>query len=185
MTRGVVRREHLEHLIRASANLSDDDDIIVVGSQAILGRYPDAPPAMLTSVDADLFPRNHPERAIAIEGAIGEGSPFHETFGYYAHGVGPETSKAPRGWEGRLVRISNENTRGARGWCLESHDLVLAKCVAGREKDWSFLDEALRHGLVEPDVLRSRLPLLPLDEERRATLARNVEARIASGDPGR
>ncbi len=180
-----MRREHLEHLIRASAHLADDDDIVVIGSQAILGLYPDAPPVMLTSIDADLFPRNHPDRAIAIEGAIGEGSPFHETFGYYAHGVGPETSKAPRGWEDRLVRLSNENTRGARGWCLEPHDVVLAKCVAGRVKDWSFLDEALGHGLVEPDVLRSLLPLLPIDEEHRATVARNVEARIASADPGR
>lgn len=180
-----MRREHLEHLIRASANIADDDDIVIVGSQAILGRYPDAPHPMLTSIDADLFPRNHPERAIAIEGAIGEGSPFHETFGYYAHGVGPETSKAPQGWEGRLVAISNENTRGARGWCLETHDLVLAKCAAGRDKDWSFLDEALEHGLVEPVVLRSLLPLLPLEEEHRATVARNLEARIALADSRR
>ncbi|MGI8593956.1 MAG: DUF6036 family nucleotidyltransferase [Solirubrobacteraceae bacterium] len=175
-----MRREHLEHLIRASADLADDDDIVVVGSQAILGRYPDAPSAMLTSVDGDLYPRNHPERAIAIEGAIGEGSPFHETFGYYAHGVGPETSKAPGGWEDRLITVSNENTRGARGWCLEPHDLVLSKCVAGREKDWSFLDEALRHRLVDADVLRSRLPLLPLDVEHRETVARSVEAWIVS-----
>ena len=29
-----------------------------------------------------------------IDGAIGEGSQFHQTYGYYAQGVGPET--APR-----------------------------------------------------------------------------------------
>ncbi len=28
------------------------------------------------------------------------------TFGYYAHGVGPETAKAPAGWEQRLVRVA-------------------------------------------------------------------------------
>jgi hypothetical protein len=31
-------------------------------------------------------------------GALGDGSPFHAAFGYYAHGVGPETAKAPAGW---------------------------------------------------------------------------------------
>ena len=33
-----------------------------------------------------------PELAELIEGAIGEGSPFHDQFGYYAQGVGPETA---------------------------------------------------------------------------------------------
>jgi hypothetical protein len=27
--------------------------------------------------------------------------PVHVTFGYYAHGVGPETAKAPAGWQER------------------------------------------------------------------------------------
>jgi len=174
-----MRREQLEHVIRACADLAADDDIVVVGSQAILAQHPDAPPALLVSVEADVFPRGHPDRADVIDGAIGEGSPFHATFGYYAHGVGPETAKAPAGWEQRLVPIANDNTRGATGWCLEAHDLVLSKVVAGREKDWSFVDAALRHGLVEPGELRARLPALPLEAARRADLARGLEAAIA------
>ena len=87
-----MQREQLEHVIRAAASIVDDDEIMVVGSQAVLGAHPAAPAALLRSVEADVFPRNHPDRAILIDGAIGEGSPFHETFGYYAHGVGPETA---------------------------------------------------------------------------------------------
>lgn len=174
-----MRRDQLEHLIRACADIAGDDDIVIVGSQAILGLHPDAPPSLLGSLDADVYPRSHPERADVIEGAIGEGSPFQETFGYYAHGVGPETPKAPTGWEERLVAVRNENTRGATGWCMEPHDLVLAKCVAGREKDWAFAEEAIRHGLVEPGELRARLPLLSLDDELRARVARGLEGRIA------
>jgi hypothetical protein len=74
--------------------------------------------------------------------------------------------------------LSNDNTRGATGWCLEPHDLVLAKCVAGRQKDWAFAEEAIRHGLVEPDELRARLPLLPVDGDAAARLAESLEARV-------
>ncbi len=122
-----MRREELEHIIRASAELTQEKDIVVVGSQAILAGHPDAPPGMLMSIEADVFPRTHPERAAVIDGAIGEGSPFHETFGYYAHGVGPDAAKAPAGWEDRLVALSNENTHGATAgassrttWCSRS-----------------------------------------------------------------
>ena len=42
-----------------------------------------------------------------IDGCIGELSPFHETFGYYAHGIGPETAVLPAKWKTRLVRVTN------------------------------------------------------------------------------
>lgn len=174
-----MRRAELEHVLRASADLADDEDLVVVGSQAILGAHPDAPEALLRSVEADLYPRAHPERADVIDGAIGEGSPFHATFGYYAHGVGPQTAKAPAGWPQRLVLVSGPGTRGARGWCLEPHDLVLAKLAAGREKDWDFARTALEHGLVDPAVLRARVEDLPLAPEHRAAVAAGLGALAA------
>jgi hypothetical protein len=96
------------------------------------------PPIAYQSEDADIYPRNHPERADDIDAAIGELSTFHETYGYYAHGVSPNTATLPAGWEQRLVRLSNPNTEGAVGLCLDIHDLVLAKYAAGREKDQEF-----------------------------------------------
>jgi hypothetical protein len=38
-----MKREHLEHVIRAAATNANDDDIVVKGSQTILGQFPDAP----------------------------------------------------------------------------------------------------------------------------------------------
>jgi hypothetical protein len=38
-----VRRRDLEHLLRAAADIAEDDQILVIGSQAILGQFPDAP----------------------------------------------------------------------------------------------------------------------------------------------
>lgn len=151
-----MTRLQLEHVIRAAAQIADDDEIIIIGSQAILGKYPSAPAELLRSMEADVYPKNRPDRADLIDGTIGELSPFHETFGYYAQGVGEETATLPRGWKERLVPVRNANTRDATGWCLEPHDLVLSKVVAWREKDREFVEAALRHGLVSADVLRER-----------------------------
>jgi hypothetical protein len=149
-------------IIRAAADASGRDDIVIIGSAAVLGQFPDAPEAMQLTPEADVFPRDAPELAGLIDGSLGELSAFHDSFGYYAHGVGPETARAPAGWEQRLVPIRNENTRGKTGWCVEIHDLVLAKCVAGREKDWRFADEAVAAGLVELKTLFARTEHLPL-----------------------
>ncbi len=168
-----MKRKALEHLIRAAATIADDDEIVVIGSQAILGQFPDAPEEMLISTEADVYPRNHQDRADLIDGSIGEGSPFHDTFGYYAQGVGPETAVLPEGWESRLVRVQNANTRGATGLCLEAHDLVLAKLVAGREKDRRFARAAARAGLVSKDLLLARLASTSLHPQvREVTHAR-------------
>ncbi len=174
-----MRRAELEHVLRAAAAVTEDAEIVVVGSQAILGQFPDAPEALLVSREADVYPRNHPERADEIDGSLGDGSYFDSTFGYYARAVGPETATLPAGWEQRLVSVSNENTGGATGFCLEVNDLVLSKCVAGRRRDWEFAEDALRHGLAEAAELRRRVPELPLDADDLHEVARVMEGVIA------
>ncbi|MBV8199337.1 MAG: hypothetical protein JOZ15_01815 [Acidobacteria bacterium] len=164
-----MTREQLEHLIRASAEIAADDEIVVIGSQALLGQFPDAPATLRISAEADLFPLNHPDRAELIDGTIGELSPFHETFGYYAHGVAEETASLPAGWKRRLVVIQNDNTRGVRGLCLEIHDLVVAKAIAGREKDVDFLQAAAEHSLADSAILLERLATVAVET---AVLAR-------------
>lgn len=152
-----MTREQLEHLLRAAADIADDDAIVVIGSQAILGQFPEAPASMRASVEADLFPLHHPERSDVIEGSIGELSPFHQTFGYYAQGVTERTARLPQGWKERLILIQNENTRGVKGWCLEVHDLLVAKAIAGRDKDITFLSDAAEHKLASAEILLERL----------------------------
>jgi hypothetical protein len=175
--RAALNRAQLEHVIRASAAISGDDEIVVIGSQSILGQFPTAPAELCASNEADVYPRNKPQMADMIDGAIGELSMFHDTFGYYAQGVGPDTATLPGGWEERLVPVNNTNTRGATGWCLEAHDLVLAKCAAGREKDLQFVADALRYRLVQPDELLRRLVQLPVDDAESA----RIEAIILAG----
>ena len=174
-----MRRPELEHIIRAAAAVSEDEELIVIGSQAVLGQFPDPPEGLLVSREADVYPRNHPERGIEIDGSLGDGSYFDATYGYYAHAVGPETATLPQGWEQRLIEIRNENTGGASGWCLEIHDLLLSKCVAGRERDWEFAEEAICHGLASPAELQRRLVDLPVPSSQLAGVQRVVEGIVA------
>lgn len=152
-----MKRSELEHIIRAAGAIANDPEVIVIGSQSILGQFPDAPTALLASAEADVFPKNHPELADLIDGSIGEGSSFHELYGYYAQGVGEETAVLPWGWRDRLIRVSNPNTVGITGLCLEIHDLAISKYVAGREKDLEFTHELAKHHLTDRATLEERL----------------------------
>lgn len=174
-----MTREQLEHIIRAACSIADDDELVIVGSQAVLGQYPDAPPDLLVSMVADVFPKNKPERAELIEGSIGELSLFHETFGYYADGVEEKTLIAPQGWRERLVAVRGPGTEGKTGWALEVHDLVIAKYVANRERDRRYNQAALRHRLVESDVLKQRLAATPVDDAARSRIAAQIDADAA------
>jgi hypothetical protein len=160
-----MTRAQLEHLIRAAADIADDTDIVVIGSQAVLGQFPDAPASMRVSAEADLYPLHHPERADLIDGSIGELSPFHNAYNYYAQGVSETTALLPRGWKDRLIVVQNANTRQVRGLCLEVHDLLASKALAGREKDIDFISEAAKHGLADKNTVLSRLATVDVPTE--------------------
>jgi hypothetical protein len=175
-----MTRSQLEHIIRAATTIADDVALVIVGSQSVLGQFPNAPEELLVSDEADVFPLNFPDRADLIDGCIGEGSAFHDTFGYYAQGVGEETSVLPRGWRERLIPVQNANTRHATGLCLEIHDLVLAKLVAGREKDRRFTGAAARHGLVNREVLVARLDDIAIDTPMREVVLGRIAIDFAA-----
>lgn len=169
-----VTREQLEHIIRAAGVIADAEDLIVIGSQAILGQFPGAPAELLVSNEADVFPKIYPDRADLIDSSIGEGSPFQQAFGYYAHGVGESTAVLPRDWQRRLILVSGENTRMVRGWCLEVHDLAVAKLVAGREKDLDFVGALVRNAMITRGVMEARLAETSLEPEVRTLVERRL-----------
>lgn len=169
-----MRRSDLEHLIRAAGRIAEERELVIIGSQSVLGQFPDAPVALLMSMEVDLYPAARPELADRIDGALGEGSRFHQTHGYYAQGVEPETATLPARWQKRLVRVDNENTGGFAGLCLEVHDLAISKYVAGREKDREFTRELARHAMTSRETLLQRLAATNLQP----AVAKAVETRI-------
>lgn len=170
-----MKRSELEHIIRAAGAVADDTDIVVIGSQSVLGQYPAAPTALLASMEADVYPMHAPERADLIDGSIGEGSAFHESFGYYAQGVGPRTATLPAGWQRRLIRIRNDNTGGVAGHCLEVHDLAISKYIAGRAKDVEFTAELAHQRLTSQATLKARLKRTRLPASLRAVVQQRIE----------
>ncbi len=171
-----MQRSELEHIIRASGDVAQDDEIVIIGSQSILGQFPDAPLRLLMSMEADVYPNHRPELADKIDAAIGEGSRFHELHGYYAQGVGPETAVLPKGWSDRLVAVKNENTAGITGLCLEVHDLAISKIVAGRHKDVEFIRELIRYKMIREQIMRTRLAKTDLQIEE----GRRIKTKIAA-----
>ncbi len=98
-----MTREQLEHAIRAAGDVADDREVFVFGSQAILAGYPNAPEQLRASIEVDVQPKNRPEAVDQIDGSLGELSQFHQTHGFYVHGVSIEAATLPSGWEGRTV----------------------------------------------------------------------------------
>ena len=128
---------------------------MVIGSQAAWVQFPDLPEEMMNSPELDIFPRLRPDLADLIEGSIGRDSIFHETHGYYADAVGPETAKLPPGWEERAVRLRGDGD--VEVTAPEIHDLAVSKLIAGRPKDLDWLLAGVRASLIDVDQVRSAL----------------------------
>ena len=170
-----MNREDLEHIIRASADVTQQYEFIIVGSQSLLGPVPHPEAVFKVSAEADIYPFNAPELADAIDGAIGEGSRFHELHGYYAQGVGPETATLAQGWMERLHRVQNENTNGRVGYCLDTTDLFLSKAAAAREKDRIFCVALLQHGHVKLRDALALMPHMPLGDGDKQRLKARIQ----------
>lgn len=159
-----MRRSDLEHLLRAAGNIVQDTQFLVLGSQAILGRYPNAPEELLWSMEVDLVAKNKPELTERLN-SIGEDSEFHELFGYYADPVTESTATLPKGWKGRLVNVESPETNGVTGLCLDPHDLFIAKVAAYREKDIAYVRVMVAHGMVGKDRLLELARTVPNPED--------------------
>lgn len=172
-----MRRDRLEHAIRTACQVIERDEVIVVGSQAILGTYreEDLPAAAAMSIEVDILPiaeTNEETARLAdmIEGVAGEFSPFEQLHGFSIDGVDLRTAVLPAGWRDRLVRIQNANTAAPSGqprftgWCLDKEDCCTAKLCAFREKDQNFVAALLEAGLVDRDVIAIRLRSVPAEQ---------------------
>ena len=159
-----MTRQQLEHAIRAACEVAEDRELIIFGSQAILGQFPDAPPELRASIEVDVQPRNYPEKIDLIDGTLGELSQFHQTHGFYVHGVSVKAAKLPVGWENRMVKVQHADyTNDNIGYCVEIHDLAASKLYAFREKDRDFVWLLLAESLISADVLQKRIKKLQID----------------------
>lgn len=165
-----MNRDQLEHAIRAACQIIQRPEVIIVGSQSILGTFDDRdlPAEATMSREVDVLPIAETNEQTAhladvIEGVAGEWSPFEEQHGFSIDGVDLTTVVHPDGWRERLVKVQNDHTAAPSGqpmftgWCLDPHDLCVAKLCAGREKDLNFVAALVREELVDAKIIELRL----------------------------
>ena len=115
-----MNRQQLAHLLRSACTIDDDDDaVLVLGSQSILGSFDedDLPPEATASQEADLAFLDDPDRykADQVEAAIGEMSAFHDQNGVYAEGIHVDTATCPKaGGTGWSAGTSSPHTLPSR-----------------------------------------------------------------------
>ncbi len=165
-----MRRDQLEHAIRTACQITGQTEVIVIGSQAILGTYPEyeLPHLATRSMEVDILPITDDnnttiELADLIVGVAGELSSFEQTHGFSIDGVDLTTAALPEGWRDRLVKVQNANTAAPSGhpqfigWCLDKEDLCVAKLCAFRPKDQNFVQALIQEHLVNPILITDRL----------------------------
>jgi hypothetical protein len=78
-----VTREQLAHVLRAASTIAGEPDVLVIGSQSVLGSFTegDLPHEATASMEVDVAFFDDPRDAKTdlVDGAIGELSGFHDT----------------------------------------------------------------------------------------------------------
>ncbi|HEV3157589.1 MAG TPA: DUF6036 family nucleotidyltransferase [Candidatus Baltobacteraceae bacterium] len=191
---GTLRREEVVLCVLAAAEFIRSTEFVVIGSQALLGMFPDAPiDAVKKSIDVDLFPTNFRETMfIPLHTELGMDSDFFNEHGIYVDTVRPELARFPPDWRERastqcLGEVTiNDERRKVHAIFPEIHDLTVSKAVIGREQDKAFLAGVIRLGLVNVPTLEQRLQAVPrtTPERIQETLneVRLISQAFAEGD---
>jgi hypothetical protein len=169
-----MKKSQLDHVLRAAGRITGEKRFVIIGSQALHGRYPDLADEIVHSAEVDLIASRALDRTEWLN-AIGVHSRFHETFGYYADPVDETSAILPKGWKGRLINLQPGDTEGVRGLCLDPHDLAIAKYVARREKDLTFNRELVCRGIVKRERLLSLLKQMSIGHELRERVRSDIE----------
>jgi hypothetical protein len=118
-----MRRDQLEHAIRTAYQIIEQPEVIVVGSQAILGsfREEELPADATMSVEVDILPiadSNDETGRLAdlIEGVAGEFSTFEDLhgFGTPTRRRRPDSRSSPVGAWTRKISVSPSSARSGR-----------------------------------------------------------------------
>lgn len=168
-----MKKQQLDHVLRAAGRITGQNQFLIIGSQSLHGKHPDLPDDIARSAKVDLIAKKNVDRKEWLN-AIGQDSPFHETFGYYADPVDETAATLPKGWKSRLVNLPPGDTEGVRGLCLDPHDLAIAKYVARREKDRIFTRELALRGITDRERLLALVDKTPVEEEVRQRLRDDI-----------
>jgi hypothetical protein len=168
-------------VLRAAGDITGAKEFVIVGSQALHGAHPDLADQIVRSAEVDLIASPDVDRTEWLN-VIGQDSPFHETFGYYADPVDDRTAVLPKGWKERLVNLAPGDTGGVTARCLDPNDLAISKYVAGRQKDRIFTRALARRGITSCATLLELLALTAINDAAAETLRSVILADFSASD---
>lgn len=162
-----MNRDEFAQAIRTACAHLGEPYVVVFGSQSILGSYDSSalPLEASLSREVDISPGSAfatgvdvDDKLSVLDVFVGEDSPFHDMHGVFVEGIHKDTVVLPHGWDNRLVHFTASDVAGAEygrtGLCLDPVDLCVSKCIAGRDKDRTFVSALVRDGIIDPaDVL--------------------------------
>ncbi len=152
-----MRRQQLIELTRRVAQISGTEAPIICGTQSVFAYTTLIPDIVSHSVECDyLFTNLDRDTRNQIIDDLGIDSDFREREGYYADPLGLFTVVLPPGWQERLQPLWDEEDR-LIAYCTELYDTAFRKLIAGREKDFEFLGEIMKRGLLDPQTLAERI----------------------------
>ena len=174
-----MTKSEFEKLLRLAGGIARDRDFFLIGSQALRGVCPSIPRDFPQTLEADLYPRHHPQAWTLLRSQLGRSSKFFRHHGYYLDCTDPGLATLPEGWMDRLVPYRTAHTGGITAWCLEPHDLFVSKLVAGREKDRVFLRAMLRHKLARAALTSRRIEHLPVSTDEKQDMIKASKRLVA------
>lgn len=149
----------LERAARAVAHELDVDEVVVIGSQALLVHHGDILTALRFSREIDAYPSHalDPDRfdfteraSHTINALFGEGSIFHRTHQFFIDGVSSRTASLPPDWRKRAASRRVEVGPGRTVTIIAPAvaDIATSKLARGEEKDVVFVSLCMATGLV-------------------------------------
>ena len=152
-----MRRDEFRDALRRAAEITGDHDLVIIGSQSIHGAFAPAvlPAAAVASGEVDIMAA-HDVEGDKIWLIAGRGGGWGDQV--EIDGVDITTATLPQRWTERLIPFPlGDNPDCVIGWCLDPHDLVVSKAVAGREKDSEFIKALVDTDLIDPTISLERL----------------------------
>jgi len=147
-------------IVKRVSELTGVESPVIVGSQTLYAVTESVPSIVRDSVECDFMLAEAGIEAIqAVNHHLGILSSFSKTKGYFADGLGLATVVLAPGWKDRLIPLKDDGGQTV-ALCLELHDTAVSKLMAGRDKDYVFLNEILASRLISLETLVERAALI-------------------------
>lgn len=175
-----MTKAKLEIMLREAGKIARDRDFFLFGSQSLRAICPRYPKEFPKTLEADLYPRHHPQAWNLLHDEMGRDSKFFHRYGVFLDCVDPGLATLPDGWTERLIPFRTPRTGGVTAWCLDPNDLFASKLAAWRPKNQLFLGAMLRRKLARPEVVRERIDELSVSISHRVEICERLDKLLAA-----